>query len=175
MEQTEHQEVVRALCSPHYLWQNVDPRVVHYCLNAVVNKTNDLDFVKKAIFYDKKMLFQPDVRLLDTQFDHSTIDADLFHSIVGIATEAGELCDRLITMGTRSITAEDKVNIVEEVGDLFWYVNLLLLYLGTSLSHVLDVNAAKLYQRYPGKFTKAAANERNLDAEQEVLAGATEK
>lgn len=164
-----HQELVLRLCSQQY--HEVDPRVFHYILNSVVNKTNDLDLLKKAIFYGKELAFHPDVRLLKTEVNPLNLHPDLAHAIIGLATEAGEMLDRLISMATRTQPdAMDTLNLVEEAGDLFWYFNLLLYHLQADLPSVLDANARKLIKRYPEKaFTSTHALDRNIEAEIEAL------
>ena len=94
----------------------------------------------------------------------------LHHAFSGIVTEGGELTDQLkrhIYYGAPL----DEVNIVEELGDLMWYVALACYVLGVSLMVVMFRNIAKLRKRYPERFTEQAAIERNLFAEREVLEG----
>lgn len=98
---------------------------------------------------------------------------DLLHGAMGAATEAGELVDGLkkhIFYG-RPL---DRVNLVEELGDLAWYIALMCGALNVSLDHVLTVNIDKLKVRYPEKFTEEFANNRDLAAELEILEGRPE-
>lgn len=92
----------------------------------------------------------------------------LLHAVIGLETEVGELQDAL----KKSIfygKPLDKVNMAEEMGDLFWYIAILSDALGVSFEEVMAKNIAKLKARYGDKFTETAALERNLAAEREIL------
>lgn len=92
----------------------------------------------------------------------------LLHASMGIQTEGGEIADALkrhVFYGKPL----DRVNIVEEAGDILWYVAVLLDTVGSSFDEAMDKNIAKLKARFGDKFTEAAALERNLAAEREAL------
>lgn len=106
------------------------------------------------------------------------------HAVAGIVTEAGELQDALkkhLFYG-RPL---DRTNLIEELGDLMWYVALLCDEISWSidedqgqvttganvLADVLARNIAKLKARYAGKFTETRAENRDLDAERKILEG----
>lgn len=63
----------------------------------------------------------------------------------------------------------DKDNMVEEIGDLMWYVALLCHELGVSFEEVWKKNIAKLELRYKGKFGETKALGRDLEAERGVF------
>lgn len=58
-------------------------------------------------------------------------------------------------------------NLVEEFGDLLWYVCLGLNALGLNLEDVMRANIAKLAARYPDKYTDYHAAEENRDRAKE--------
>lgn len=94
----------------------------------------------------------------------------LLHALIGIVTESGELFDQFkkhIFYGKPL----DLVNLQEELGDLMWYIAILLDYLGISLEEIMAQNNAKLRARYPEKFTEDNALNRDLDGERKVLEG----
>lgn len=96
------------------------------------------------------------------------LNAKLFHYLVGIATESGELLDAIkksIIYGKKL----DLVNLKEEIGDCCWYIARLLDTLDFTFEEVMDVNIAKLKARYGEKFTEHAALNRNLAKEREIL------
>jgi NTP pyrophosphatase (non-canonical NTP hydrolase) len=101
----------------------------------------------------------------------------MLHAAMGISTEAGELHDqfkRHIYYGTDL----DVANIVEELGDLLFYMTMLTDELHITMDDVRDANSKKLYLRYAGKFSEGKATERDLKAEYEALQdalGFTEK
>lgn len=101
---------------------------------------------------------------LDHQFDV----INLLHATMGISTEAGELLDALkkhLAYGKEI----DKVNLAEEVGDVLWYVAIILRELNMSFEEVMDMNINKLQRRFPDKFTEEAALNRDLNKEREQL------
>lgn len=92
----------------------------------------------------------------------------LTHAMLGLASEVGELSDaikRYIYYGTEL----NLTNVKEELGDLKWYMALLMSIIGTDDDEVERMNIAKLRARYPEKFTEDAAVNRNLSTELEVL------
>lgn len=94
----------------------------------------------------------------------------LLHAMIGMCTESGEIQDQLkkhIFYGKQI----DKTNLVEEIGDLLWYVGVMSSELGVDISEAMEKNIAKLRARYGDKFTEAAALNRNLDAERKILEG----
>ena len=98
--------------------------------------------------------------------DESTID--LMHACLGIATEAGELIDP-IKKAVFYGKALDKVNLMEEVGDILWYCAIILKYTGHTFEDAMERNIAKLQKRYPDKFTEEDAVNRDLVSERKEL------
>ena len=100
--------------------------------------------------------------------DRLSSNARLLHGAIGLCTETGEFQDAL----KRAIfynKAFDKVNLIEEVGDVMWYLAIICDELGVSFEEVQAKNIAKLKARYPNKFTEVDADVRDLDKEREVL------
>lgn len=90
------------------------------------------------------------------------------HAVDGLVTEAGEIVDAL--KRHRFYGKElDKVNLVEEAGDICWYLSLLFDELGVTWEQAWDWNINKLQKRFPEKFTEDAALNRDLQGEREVL------
>ncbi len=90
------------------------------------------------------------------------------HAVMGIVTEAGELMDAV--KKTKIYGKElDKVNLVEEAGDLMWYLAVLADELGVSFEEMWEKNINKLRARYPEKFSKENALDRNLEQERKTL------
>lgn len=90
------------------------------------------------------------------------------HAVYGIATEAGELMDALKQSKIYG-KGLDKTNLVEEVGDVMWYLALLCDELEITFEEVWDKNIRKLKARYPEKFSKKNAAKRNLEKERQEL------
>lgn len=92
----------------------------------------------------------------------------ILHALIGINTENGELQDQFkkhIFYGREL----DIVNIVEEIGDLFWYIAILCDEIETPFEEIWQKNIEKLKKRYEGKFTETKAENRDLKAERAIL------
>jgi NTP pyrophosphatase (non-canonical NTP hydrolase) len=92
----------------------------------------------------------------------------LLHAGIGLSTEAGEFLDALkkhVFYGKKL----DRVNLAEEVGDLFWYTAIIADELGFDFESVMDKNIKKLKARYGDKFSEAKADKRDLNKEREIL------
>lgn len=119
------------------------------------------------------MSYQDDaLRTLSTQFHlgEGGVTPDLLHGAIGIATEAGEMLDavkRSLFYGAEL----DRTNLIEELGDLEWYMAVIRDAVGVTQEEVQRINIDKLRARYPEKFTQQHAFERNLDRERSVLEG----
>lgn len=95
--------------------------------------------------------------------------ARLLHGAMGCNTESGELLDAM----KKHIFYQkplDTNNIREELGDLMWYIAIICNEMGWRLEDVMQINIDKLHTRYPEKFTSKHATQRDLFAEQQVLA-----
>jgi NTP pyrophosphatase (non-canonical NTP hydrolase) len=98
---------------------------------------------------------------------------DLLHGAMGMATEAGELLDAVKKHIFYGRTL-DTINIEEELGDSMWYFGLIihalhLMGYETGIEVICEKNILKLRARYGAKFSEAAANERDLAKEREIL------
>jgi NTP pyrophosphatase (non-canonical NTP hydrolase) len=76
---------------------------------------------------------------------------NLLHAILGISGEAGEVADSFKKTWVRG-QAPNKEQMIEELGDLRWYIELACDQLGTSMEEVEKANIEKLRKRYPGGF-----------------------
>lgn len=81
---------------------------------------------------------------------------ELNHAALGIAGEAGELCDsvkRALVYG-RPL---DRENLLEEIGDCLWYLALACRAAGFKLEDAAQANLAKLRMRYPAAYSDELA------------------
>lgn len=104
--------------------------------------------------------------------------AELLHHSMGVVTEAGELMDQ---MKRHLIYGKDidSTNLIEELGDLAWYVAGFMRLINTRqewASHddelqsvIFKKNIDKLRERFGEKFDAHRALNRNLVKEREVL------
>jgi NTP pyrophosphatase (non-canonical NTP hydrolase) len=80
----------------------------------------------------------------------------LTHSALGIAGESGELVGAI----KKTILYDqplDRENVKEEIGDILWYVALLLETIGSNFDEVATMNFNKLEKRYPSGYTNELA------------------
>jgi NTP pyrophosphatase (non-canonical NTP hydrolase) len=86
--------------------------------------------------------------------------AHLLHMAVGISGEAGELLDA-VKKAAIYVKPIDRANVVEELGDLEFYMEGLRAGLGITREETLAANQEKLGKRYPGiVYTDANAQAR---------------
>lgn len=98
--------------------------------------------------------------------DEETID--LLHAAMGVSTEAGELLDvlkKFLAYGKPM----DKVNILEECGDIEWYLAIIYRRFNVTKEEVLEMNINKLKKRFPDKFDADQAINRDLTKERAQL------
>jgi len=85
--------------------------------------------------------------------------AHLVHMAMGISGEAGELLDAIkkhVIYNKRL----DVENIIEELGDLEWFLQGLRAVLNITREQTLEHNITKLLKRYPDAYTDEAAQAR---------------
>lgn len=98
------------------------------------------------------------------------IPPEVLHAVMGITSESGEFADAVkkhLFYGKPL----DGVNLIEECGDLLWYIAILCDYFDYPMEAIMQKNIEKLRARYPNKFTEADALNRNLDNERKILEG----
>ena len=162
-----------AVTDPEHLYQ--DPsllqrltaslgRLHHFGL-GFISKGEHLDKFKREVFYG-----QPGSEWTSnpSATKRAKKEVALIHYSVGVATEAAELLEA-VSAHVFNGDDLDRVNLVEEVGDLLWYQSRLLSLLGSSLEEAKARNIAKLRARFPDGFSELDAQERDLDAERAEL------
>lgn len=169
----------------------IKPNNIQQCvqaLNIFVAAATLLDLFKKNIFYNKPIDLKKwdhavlllNQSLQDLQHNNNVhderslntfkeINSRIFHGVVGIATEAGEMIEAII----KQVNTDhlDNINLAEEIGDVCWYQAILIDALKISWDTILERNIEKLKARYPEKYTDERANNRNIDIERKILEG----
>ena len=137
-----------------------------------IEAAKSLDRIKKYLYYKKPTEFAlsehayTDAACFDVLQDDSA--SRLFHAILGMCTEAGELLEVFDAMMYRG-EALDVNNLFEEMGDSMWYFAIGCNSMGFDPNELLGRNIAKLKVRYPDKFTVENALNRDLDAERAAI------
>lgn len=154
-------------------------------LLATIAAAELLDHIKKHVFYGKpvnplnreKALEQMHTALhaltnltdIDDDVEDLEVNPRIFHHIIGIITEAGELAENLLGQITNPYEPIDGTNIAEECGDTNWYIACLLDELGVGFEDTLHKIISKLKARYPDKFDSNRAINRDIDNERAIL------
>jgi NTP pyrophosphatase (non-canonical NTP hydrolase) len=164
-------------CSPNFYGERVARHEFNEAFNNAIDAANQLDKVKKSLFYGRDNNLDPrdgqkDVCDLPARINENdpAMAIDLLHGIIGKFTEAGELLEALkrVFNGFQL----DTVNIEEEIGDGFWYDAIILNRTGGSFDEIQARIIEKLRTRFPDAYSDYNANERDLDKERVVLEGA---
>jgi len=127
-------------------------------LLSVVVIGGQLDNIKKYLFYGRDSI-SSNVTTYNVQGVFK--NPRCLHALIGLVTELPELLD--------AVAKNYRVNIKEEIGDLMWYLAILVDEYELDFDDILTLNLNKLKARYPNKFTSHDALNRDLDKELEVL------
>lgn len=155
------------------LEQNIDK--VLPALNKAILALQELDYtVKKECFYGKPPKFYEAPLFRKGAMSQDVLKNEAFvrllHGFMGIGTEAGEGLEALAEYyNTGNL---DKVNVGEELGDVFWYSAIIADECQTSFSVEQEKNIKKLAARHGEKFSDVKVMDRNLDKERAILESA---
>lgn len=147
--------------------------VLKKSLEDFLQASQVLDHVKKTAVYGKPFPAPMVAGALPSPKPFP-VDPQVFHAIVGIATEAGELVQALIK-AMYDGKPMDLTNLLEESGDVDWYQALLDSRIQGTQAKRWQSNRDKLARRYAKTkgdkpvFTTEAAITRDLSAERAIL------
>jgi len=99
---------------------------------------------------------KPGTKLLETMTPDKI---NLVHMAMGISGEAGELLDAIKKHCVYNKPL-DRVNVIEELGDICFYIQGIQNMLLISDSEILEANANKLCKRYAKGYSDQAAQDR---------------
>lgn len=105
----------------------------------------------------KEMLYKDFVKQLAKPL--ATETEDMVHAVLGIAGEAGELVDAIKKTWIYNKPL-DRENVVEELGDLNFYIMHLQNILNITDEEILSHNVNKLNERYANGYSDQAAQAR---------------
>jgi NTP pyrophosphatase (non-canonical NTP hydrolase) len=159
---------------------NVNLRYLSALLQISIATGNLLDQIKKNVFYNKPFDDQERAKhiasiieamdskslFIDNPEDDKKVmhvNTRIFHAIIGITTESTELLENLVS------EKFDVINMLEEAGDLGWYLSVMFDEVDTNFEVVMTTIIEKLKLRYPNKFKSEDAINRNIDAERKIL------
>jgi NTP pyrophosphatase (non-canonical NTP hydrolase) len=93
---------------------------------------------------------------MQTAVPHSDPTDRIHNAVLGLAGEAGEIADawKKHVYHGHGLDAGEMVN---ELGDVLWYVTLFADALGVPLGRIMERNIEKLAKRYPDGFSTEAS------------------
>ena len=89
----------------------------------------------------------------------------LLTASIGLSGEVGEFNDivkKCVFQG-KEMDEDVVTHLKSELGDVMWYVAQGCLALGTNIEELIDINTAKLKDRYPGGFDEFRSENRDGD------------
>lgn len=144
-----------------------EPDIAFFC-DKVIKASKSLDAIKKKKFYNKQINICSSAPS-NLKFKRDNTGENVLHAAIGLVTECGEILEEVVR-SKYSETPLDVINIKEEIGDITWYLAILLRDLDINLFDAMATNIEKLKLRYPGeKFSTERANNRNLALERTLL------
>lgn len=181
LDQFNYQELAQrtsAPATPELIERLTNPRTMYTLVDLLSTMSalgRKLDELKKHVFYNK-LFSNPGENLNHEIGDGQTqllVNENgrrikVFHGIIGIITEAGEMADILLGF-LCDYEDFDFTNIKEEAGDNLWYLAELLSGSEANFNQVQRSNIAKLAARYGDKFSDYRAINRDLEAERVAL------
>ena len=87
-------------------------------------------------------------------FDIADNDLMVIWNAIGLAGEAGEVCD-LAKKGIFHQHGLDREKMADEMGDALWYIAALCTKLNLDMGEIMAANIEKLATRYPNGYTAA--------------------
>jgi NTP pyrophosphatase (non-canonical NTP hydrolase) len=89
----------------------------------------------------------------------------LMTASIGLSGEVGEFNDIVKKCAFQGKEMDEDVvrHLKSELGDVMWYVAQGCMALGTDIEELIDINTAKLKDRYPGGFEEFRSENRDED------------
>jgi NTP pyrophosphatase (non-canonical NTP hydrolase) len=108
------------------------------------------EFVDSTTSYPSKLNEELVARLQQLN-ERNVPVARLLTAAVGLSAEAGEFTEiikKIIFQG-KELTEDNRVHLIKELGDVYWYFTQALIGLEVNLNEVVLTNVMKLTSRYP--------------------------
>ncbi len=153
-------------------WQQLPPATLAATVAQTLSALAHLDAAKKTLFYGKPLGENLPETTTDLPPLTDPVFLDYLHGALGIASEAAEILSLIMAIWQNhgEVTAEQRLALAEECGDVEWYLAMLYRRLGVLPEQIRSANIAKLAARFPERFDSEAAQWRNLAEERTALA-----
>lgn len=177
-EQFDYQSEADKTCSPHWNPQHVNQEALTNTLRQFIDLCGVMNVYYKLLLRGKT----PDQFNLQMPPLNESLAAhggaipsgeiDLVHGILGSATEVGELVEILLDLIEGK--PADRVNAIEETGDMRWFLNRVLRWADCSDFQCEQTNIDKLHGRHGTAFDIFKDANRDLQRERARLEQATD-
>ena len=165
-EETPHQKMVSELAKPgEEVIKTLDLASKILLLQALqkgVHTGNYVDTFKKQVIYNKPQSFPAPIERLffpRAEKEFTPAQGNLAHMSMGILGEAAEVM-AVIQDHIEKEEPLDVDNLIEELGDIEFYLEGLRQAIGVSRQKILDTNIVKLRKRYESGYSDQAAQNR---------------
>lgn len=115
-----------------------------------VDLTKYMEFVDSTTSYPSKSNEEFIARIRQLT-DSDVPIARLMTAAVGMSAESGEFVEivKKIAFQGKELTEDNRIHLIKELGDVYWYFTQAMLGLGIDLNEVVVTNVMKLTARYP--------------------------
>jgi NTP pyrophosphatase (non-canonical NTP hydrolase) len=114
----------------------------------------NFEYLKWAMTKDRS-----DIGYLEHKDTLTASKCRLINGALGLSGEAGEVVD-IIKKHVQFNKQLDINKLKEELGDLMWYINLILFDINSNIEEIMEINKIKLDKRFPNKFSEEQALKR---------------
>lgn len=121
---------------------------------------NNLEIINPDAVDFATLWYEENAERSDPSLESLTADQiRLVHAALGLTTEVGELVDPIkkYCIYGRAIDLNTEKNIKEEIGDILWYLAIIVNHYGFSFQDIMRENIHKLRIRYPEQWSQEAA------------------
>ena len=115
-----------------------------------------VDFTKYASFVNEVTSYPSQknsefIRRINDLDEKGIPLARLLTAAIGISAEGGEFTEivKKVAFQGKDLSADAKLHMIKELGDVMWYITQACIALDVSLDHILAQNMVKLLSRYP--------------------------
>ena len=115
-----------------------------------------VDFTKYASFVNEVTSYPSQknsefIRRINDLDEQGIPLARLLTAAIGISAEGGEFTEivKKVAFQGKDLSADAKLHMIKELGDVMWYITQACIALDVSLDHILAQNMVKLLSRYP--------------------------
>jgi phosphoribosyl-ATP pyrophosphohydrolase len=173
MNHKDYTAAVLKKTSPLFNTESVSAPEMLGLMRDILAANGRAEAVRKYVYYGRTIspgnkAWLHSHRDTNDVLDYGKIDPDLLHGAMGLLDEAGEMLLQIRRVATGEI-GPDAVNWLEEIGDAFFFLTLLMHKSGLTLPQVMAANLAKLAVRHGEVFSADGANHRDPEAERAAL------